>query len=156
MNEVLRTSSEDETSAAAARLASGLPSGAIVLLTGDLGAGKTAFVRGMAVGLGIDPDEISSPTFTLIQEYRPPVGGGDPAPGDERRRRPCVLSHVDLYRLEGAEVDDLGLEELSAGGGVVAIEWAEKLGAAPPGAIRVTIADLGGDEREIRIEQSRA
>jgi tRNA threonylcarbamoyladenosine biosynthesis protein TsaE len=166
MNEVLRTSSEDETSAAAARLASGLPSGAIVLLTGDLGAGKTAFVRGMAAGLGIDPDDISSPTFTLIQEYRPPVGEVAPAPEDGRRggraparegsRLPCVLSHVDLYRLEGAEVDDLGLEELSGGGGVVAIEWAEKLGSPPRVAFRVTISDLGGDEREIRIEHPRA
>lgn len=135
--ELFRTGSEAETSAVAARFAKRLPPGAVVLLTGDLGAGKTAFVRGMAAGLGIDPDEISSPTFTIIQEYR----------------GPRVLSHADLYRLEGAEIDDLGLEELAAGGGVVAIEWAEKLRHPPPDAIRVTIRDGGGDTREIEIQR---
>jgi tRNA threonylcarbamoyladenosine biosynthesis protein TsaE len=142
MTAVYRTASEEETGAIAERFAAGLPAGAVVLLTGDLGAGKTAFVRGMAAGLGIDPADISSPTFTLIQEYRP-------SPRSGRRR---VLSHVDLYRLEGAEVDDLGLDELNAGGGVVAIEWAEKLASPPIGAVQVTISDLGGDEREVRIE----
>jgi tRNA threonylcarbamoyladenosine biosynthesis protein TsaE len=142
VTEVYRTASEEETGAVAERFASGLPPGAVVLLTGDLGAGKTAFVRGMAAGLGIDPEDVSSPTFTLIQEYRPST----------RSIGRRVLSHVDLYRLEGAEVDDLGLDELSAGGGVVAIEWAEKMRTTPPGAVRVAIADLGGDVREIRIE----
>jgi tRNA threonylcarbamoyladenosine biosynthesis protein TsaE len=141
---VVRTTSEDETAAVAERLASGLRPGAVVLLTGDLGAGKTAFVRGMAAGLGIDPEEISSPTFTLIQEYRP-------AQAREAPHQIAVLSHVDLYRLEAAETEDLGLEELSADGGVVAIEWAEKLAVPPAAAIRVTIADLGGDAREITI-----
>src|SRR5512145_552957 len=115
MIQVAKTRSEDETAGIAARLAESLAPGAVVLLTGDLGAGKTAFVRGMAAGLGIDADEISSPTFTLIQEYRP-TSGRAAGPGSI-----VVLSHVDLYRLEGAEVDDLGLDELSAGGGVVAI-----------------------------------
>lgn len=142
MIETLRTGSEEETAAVAERLARHLAPGSVVLLTGDLGAGKTAFVRGLAVGLGIDPDEVSSPTFALVQEYRASPGTGR-GPG---------LSHVDLYRLERAEVDDLGLEELSAGGGVVAIEWAEKLGSPIPGAVSVSIADLGGDEREIRVE----
>ncbi len=130
------TVSEDETAALAAALAAGLPPNAVVLLTGDLGAGKTAFVRGMAAGLGIDPDEVSSPTFTLVQEYR-----GDRA----------TLYHVDLYRLEGGEADDLGLDELVSGGGVVAIEWAEKLREPIPGAVAVTITDLGQDRREITI-----
>ena len=130
------TASEDETGALAAAFAAALPRSAVVLLIGDLGAGKTAFVRGMAVGLGIDPDEVSSPTFTLVQEYR---------------GRGATLHHVDLYRLEGGEVGDLGLDELAAGGGVVAIEWAEKLPEPIPGAIEVAIADLGGDRREIRI-----
>jgi tRNA threonylcarbamoyladenosine biosynthesis protein TsaE len=137
MSEVVRTNAEAETSRVGARLAASLEPGTVVLLTGDLGAGKTAFVRGMAAGLGIDPDEVSSPTFTLIQEYR--------------GRR--LLTHVDLYRLEGAEIDDLGLEELGAVGAVVAIEWAEKLTASPPGAVRVEIVDRGGDDREIRIER---
>ena len=81
------------------------------MLHGDLGAGKTAFVRGLAAGLGANPDDVSSPTFVLIQHYK--------------GRTPLV--HVDLYRLEtGAAIDDLGLEEL-ASGAVVAIEWAERL-----------------------------
>jgi tRNA threonylcarbamoyladenosine biosynthesis protein TsaE len=137
MTDLLRTESEAQTVAAARRLAERLPPGALVLLTGDLGAGKTAFVRGLAAGLGIDPDDVSSPTFTLIQEY---AGAR-------------VLRHVDLYRLQGAEVDDLGLDELTQDGAVVAIEWAERLDAQPTGAFRVTIVDLGGDAREIRIER---
>ncbi len=135
MTEVVCTGSEEETSTVAARFAARLRPGALVLLYGDLGAGKTAFVRGMAAGLGIDPGEISSPTFTLIQEYR----------------GARVLSHVDLYRVEGAEIEDLGLEELSADGSVVAIEWADKLRERPGGAIRVEIRDRGGESREIRI-----
>jgi tRNA threonylcarbamoyladenosine biosynthesis protein TsaE len=136
--QVFRTASEDETARVAGRLAASLPPGSVVLLFGDLGAGKTAFVRGMAAGLGLDPDEVSSPTFTLVQEYR--GAGATPA-----------LYHVDLYRLEGGEAEDLGLEELSLAGGVVAIEWAEKLLRPIPGATRVEILDLGEDRREIRI-----
>jgi tRNA threonylcarbamoyladenosine biosynthesis protein TsaE len=137
MTEVLRTESEDQTAAAARQLAGRLPPAAVVLLTGDLGAGKTAFVRGLAAGLGIDPAEVSSPTFTLIQEY---AGAR-------------ILRHVDLYRLQGAEIDDLGLDELTGDGAVVAIEWAERLALPPTGAFRVTIVDLGGDAREVRIEK---
>jgi tRNA threonylcarbamoyladenosine biosynthesis protein TsaE len=140
MIEVVRSTSEAETAAVAERLARRLRAGSVVLLVGDLGAGKTGFVRGLAAGLGLDPEDVSSPTFTLVQEYR--ADGG------------LTLSHVDLYRLEGAEVDDLGLDELSAGGGVVAIEWAEKLETPIPGAVRVSIADLGGDAREIRIDEA--
>jgi len=149
MTEVVRTESEDETARVARRTAASLPPGAIVLLTGDLGAGKTAFVRGMAAGLGLDPEEVSSPTFALVHEYRPPPGSASPEPIEGRRGR--TLVHVDLYRLRGGEIDDLGLEELSEDGAVVAIEWAEKLGAAPRGAIRVEIRDCGGDVREIVI-----
>jgi tRNA threonylcarbamoyladenosine biosynthesis protein TsaE len=108
----LTTRSEAETSAVGRDLAERLEAGSVVLLWGDLGAGKTAFVRGMAEGLGIDPAEVSSPTFTLIQEYR---GGRLP------------LYHVDLYRLTPVEVDDLGLDDLILEGGVTAIEWADRL-----------------------------
>jgi tRNA threonylcarbamoyladenosine biosynthesis protein TsaE len=81
-------------------------------LYGDLGAGKTAFVRGLAEGLGVDRDQVSSPTFTLVQEYR----GGR-----------LTLFHADLYRLDDArEIDDLGLDEIAVDG-VMAIEWAEKM-----------------------------
>ena len=149
MTRVVTTGSEAGTANVGARLAASLAPGTVVLLVGDLGAGKTAFVRGMAEGLGIDPEEISSPTFTLIQEYRPSTfsGRAEQVEGRGRRR----LTHVDLYRLEGAEIDDLGLEELGAGGAIVAIEWAEKLHERPANAVTVEIADLGGDSREIRI-----
>ena len=131
--------SEAGTAAVAAQLASGLEPGSVVLLFGDLGAGKTAFVRGMAPALGIDPDEISSPTFALVQPYR-----------GER----TSLYHVDLYRLEGAAVDDLGLEELAAEG-VLVVEWAERWMRPVASAIRVAIVDLGGDRRQISIERRR-
>ncbi len=132
------THSEAETAAIGARLAQELtsPVGTVIHLFGDLGAGKTAFVRGLAEGLGLDPDEVSSPTFTLIQEYR---GNG---------RVP--LFHVDLYRLAGAEVGDLELDAL-ANDGIVAIEWADRLPAGDPRAIVVRIEDAGGDGRRIRI-----
>ena len=105
------TASEAETEQAGEGLARQLASGAVILLYGNLGAGKTAFVRGLARGLGANPEDVSSPTFTIIQEY-----AGARAP----------LHHVDLYRLEPAEVDDLGLDDLVAGDGIVAIEWAER------------------------------
>src|SRR5712664_2868102 len=105
------TSSEAETAAVGRELASRLSAGSVVLLFGDLGAGKTAFVRGLAEGLGVQRDDVSSPTFTLVQEYR---GGRIPH------------FHVDLYRLnDPREIDDLGLDEIAADG-VTAIEWAEK------------------------------
>ncbi len=135
MPETVITRSEQETVDFARRFAARLHAGSVVLLVGDLGAGKTTFVRGLALGLGLDPDAVSSPTFTLIQEYR-----GHPS-----------LYHVDLYRLQGAEVDDLGLEELAAGDAVVAIEWAEKLAERPPDAIDVRFEDRGGDERELTV-----
>jgi tRNA threonylcarbamoyladenosine biosynthesis protein TsaE len=135
MPERVTTRSEQETVDFARSFAARLHPGSVVLLVGDLGAGKTTFVRGLALGLGLDPDAVSSPTFTLIQEYR-----GHPS-----------LYHVDLYRLQGAEVEDLGLEELAAGDAVVAIEWAEKLLERPAGAVEVRFADGGGDVREISV-----
>ena len=108
-----------------------------MLLSGDLGAGKTAFVRGMAEGLGIDPQEVSSPTFTLIQEYRGPV----------------TLQHVDLYRLKPSEVEGLGLDELTDGTAVVAIEWAERWADAPGGSWVVRLEHEGEDRRRIAIER---
>jgi tRNA threonylcarbamoyladenosine biosynthesis protein TsaE len=129
------TTSEDETVAAGERLAQSLGSGDVVLLFGDLGAGKTAFVRGLAQGLGADPADVSSPTFTLVQEYHGRV----------------ALYHVDLYRLEEREVDDLGLEELVLGDGVVAIEWAEHWRGRPDDVIEVRIEDAGEEKRRITI-----
>src|SRR5438128_1565767 len=130
------THSEHETFALAARLARTLKPGSFVLLHGDLGAGKTVFVRGLASGLGADPNAVTSPTFVLIQEYTAPT----------------PLIHADLYRLDSrAAVDDLGLEELG-NGGVVAVEWAERMGREPAGSVSVTIEDEGGDTRRITIE----
>ena len=118
------TSSEEETRQVAARLAGELGPGTVILLHGDLGAGKTAFVRGLAEGLGVAEDEVSSPTFTLVHEYR---GGRLP------------LYHADLYRLPaGATLDELGLDEV-AEEGVLAIEWPERLSRPVPGAIDVRI-----------------
>jgi tRNA threonylcarbamoyladenosine biosynthesis protein TsaE len=112
-----------------------------VLLYGDLGAGKTAFARGLALGLGIEAQEVSSPTFTILQQY---AGGALP------------LYHADLYRVDDArEVDDLGLEEIAADG-VLAIEWAERLPRPIEGAIKVYITRAGEDGREISIEGSAA
>jgi tRNA threonylcarbamoyladenosine biosynthesis protein TsaE len=133
------TQSEDETATVGRELAATLSAGDVVLLFGDLGAGKTALVRGLAEGLGVSRDEVSSPTFTLIQEYR----GGR-----------LTLFHVDLYRIEDPrEFDELGLDEI-AEGGVLAIEWAERLPGPPPQAIRISIEHAGEAERRIVIEKS--
>ena len=112
----------------ARQLASTLSAGDVLLLSGDLGAGKTTFVRGLAEGLGIDPAAVSSPTFTLVHEYR----GGR-----------LTLYHADLYRLEKTATDDLGLEELGVRDGVLAIEWPDRLSHDLPGArlIRIELVD---------------
>jgi tRNA threonylcarbamoyladenosine biosynthesis protein TsaE len=137
----ITTSSEEETTAVGRELAATLSAGDVVLLYGDLGAGKTAFVRGLAEGLGVPRDEVSSPTFTLIQEYR----GGR-----------LTLFHVDLYRIEDPrEFDELGLDEI-AEDGVLAIEWADKLDARlkPSRYTSVRIAHGHGDQRQIEITNS--
>ena len=128
--------SEDDTQEIARGLATSLKAGDVVLLEGPLGAGKTAFVRGLAAGLGVDPGEVSSPTFTLIHEYR----GGR-----------LTLYHADLYRLERAATDDLGLEETGAADGVLAIEWAERLTHRIPGALLVKISLVDETTRGIII-----
>jgi len=131
------TSSEVETGAVGSELGTKLSRGDVVLLIGDLGAGKTAFVRGLAEGLGIASDQVSSPTFTLVQEYR-------------AGRVPLV--HVDLYRLDDPrEIDDLGLDEI-AEEAVLAIEWAEKHPRPPREAIRVLLEHAGETGRRITVE----
>ncbi len=119
----------------ARELAATLAAGAVLLLTGDLGAGKTTFVRGLAEGLGLDGGEVSSPTFTLVHEHR----GGR-----------LALYHADLYRLDAAEAADLGLDEVGAADGVLAIEWPDRLTHVPDGALRVTIEATGDETRHIR------
>ena len=108
--------------------------GDVLLLSGDLGAGKTTFVRGLAEGLGIDPGEVSSPTFTLVHEYR----GGR-----------LTLYHADLYRLDRTATDDLGLEEIGVQDGVLAIEWPDRLSHALPAALRVTLEIVDETSRRI-------
>lgn len=137
MTSDILTNSEDETSAIGERLGASLRQGDVVLLYGELGAGKTAFVRGLARGLGASPDDVSSPTFTLIQEYAGRV----------------TLYHVDLYRLEPKEIPDLGLEDLVLGDGVVAIEWAERWPGRPNDVIEVKIGEVGEDARSISISR---
>ena len=132
------SNSESDTRAIAARLAAELQPGAVLLLSGDLGAGKTAFTKGLAEGLGIDPAEVTSPTFTLVHEYR-------------QGRLPLV--HVDLYRLEKVDLDELGMDADLANQGVLAIEWADRLVRLPGGAVSVQIAATGEDRRIITIAE---
>jgi len=135
------TTGEDETAELAAGLARGFAGGEVVLLSGELGAGKTAFVRGLARGLGVDPDEVASPTFVLLTRY----------PGR------LALHHADLYRLRGdGDEGELGLAELPGPGGVLAVEWAERLSRGVwPNAIRVRLEHAGEDRRRVRIEDPR-
>ena len=132
------THGPEETERIGAELAQSLAPGAVLALYGDLGAGKTAFVRGLARGLGIDWP-VTSPTFNVVNEY----------PG------PVPLFHFDLYRLADAEeLYDLGWEEYPERGGVVAVEWSERAeGIFPPGTLRVTIEKTGENDRRITAER---
>lgn len=131
--------SEEETLDLGRGLGRALKGGELLLLQGDLGYGKTVFARGVAVALGILPEEVTSPSFTLVHEY---VGGRVP------------LFHIDLYRLETPEdeVGALGIEDILAAGGVVLVEWGEKL---PPflrrGATTIRFHDVGEGSRRIEI-----
>jgi tRNA threonylcarbamoyladenosine biosynthesis protein TsaE len=129
------TSSEEETIALGETLAGTLPRQCVVLLIGNLGAGKTTLVKGIAKGLGAAlPDEVTSPTFTLIHEYGPKV------------------YHIDLYRLETArEVASLGVDELFDREAVVLIEWGERFSELMPrDRIEIRI-EVDGEEREISV-----
>jgi tRNA threonylcarbamoyladenosine biosynthesis protein TsaE len=132
-----RTRSEAETRALGQSLAAELAPDGVLLLSGDLGAGKTVLTQGLAEGLGIDPREVQSPTFTLIREHEGPGGR---------------LIHVDLYRLDPGETAALGIEELLAGPGVKVVEWAERLPFEVPGATRLRLARVAGEGggREIK------
>ena len=134
MSERFHTSSEDETIALGERLASTLPAKCVVLLIGNLGAGKTTLAKGIVKGLGAaSADEVSSPTFTLIHEY------------SER------VYHVDLYRLDDpGAVARLGLEELFDRDAVVLIEWGERFPELmPEDRVEIELARTGDEGREI-------
>lgn len=128
-----------DTEAVGEDLAKALQAGDVVLLSGALGAGKTCFTRGLARGLGLDPQQVLSPTFSLLREM---VGGR------------LALHHVDLYRLQDPrEMDALGLDELFNGEGVTVVEWCQRLGALQPaGAWRVELMTLADGAREIRCQ----
>ncbi len=134
---IVRSSSEAETERIGENLARALPDGSVVALYGDLGAGKTAFVRGMARGMGIEA-RVSSPTFTIVNEY---AGGGR------------ELLHFDMYRLGGAEeLFDIGWDDYLARGAVCAVEWSENVEDAFDGSeVRVTLRKLSDTLREIEI-----
>ena len=133
----IETTSPDETEALAARFAALLPQGALVALYGDLASGKTCFVRGIASALS-NADEVSSPTFTLINEY-----------AGERK-----LYHLDLYRLTSAdELADLGVEDVFEGDGVCLVEWADRAGnALPKRRVDIRFAHAGADRRRIEMQ----
>jgi tRNA threonylcarbamoyladenosine biosynthesis protein TsaE len=140
-----RTASEDATIALGERLAHELPRRAVVLLIGNLGAGKTTLAKGIVKGLGAaEPDEVASPTFTLIHEY--------PLADLKAAGRPKVY-HIDLYRLDKAnEAARLGMDELFEKDAVVLIEWAEKFPELmPTERIEIRIAAGDGDRREITV-----
>jgi tRNA threonylcarbamoyladenosine biosynthesis protein TsaE len=137
MTRQIRTTSAEETKAVGQRLAQSLFPGAVIGLAGDLGAGKTCFVKGLASGLGLDEEEITSPTFTLIAEHY---------------RGKIPLYHVDLYRLEDVEIEELGLEEYLFGRGVSAVEWFPFL---PVGIVDeyllISLAFGSGEERVLTL-----
>ncbi len=122
-----RTTSEDETIALGVALGRMLRSGDVLGLDGELGAGKTRLVRGIAEGLSLEPAQVSSPTYVLIHEYTLPLGA---APGENATSRfvETPLYHVDAYRLTGPDdLDSLGWERVMEGFGVVVIEWFERI-----------------------------
>jgi tRNA threonylcarbamoyladenosine biosynthesis protein TsaE len=129
--------SAEETRRVGERLGGRLGPGDVVACIGELGAGKTCFIQGLARGLGVTAD-VTSPTFVLVNEY----GGRLP------------VHHLDAYRTESlTELADIGIEEMLHGDGVTVIEWADKiLPLLPPHAIIVTITGLGDEPRQIAVE----
>ena len=131
------TNSPAETERLAQALAEKLRPGSVIAFEGDLGAGKTAFTRGLAKGLGA-ADRVTSPTYTIVNEY---LSGRIP------------LFHFDMYRLESSdELFDIGWEDYLQRGGVCAVEWSENVADAIQSALRVRIERCGEDSRRIIIE----
>ena len=118
------SSAVEETRALGRALARRLPADATLLLYGDLGSGKTVLTQGIGEALGLDPDAVLSPSYTLINEY------------DGGKQR---LVHIDLYRLEPGDLPALGLEEMLGGPGVKVVEWAERIDFPLPGAWRLRL-----------------
>ena len=138
--ETIFTLSEEETFELGKSVSRSLQGGELLLLDGDLGLGKTVFARGIAAGLGVAPEDVTSPSFTLVQEYK---GGRTP------------LFHIDLYRMgddDPEELGTLGIEEILSSGGIAVVEWGDRLPRYHQrGAIRVLFYDLGEGSRRIEI-----
>lgn len=137
------THSDEETRAVGRLLSGELPQSGVVLLIGDLGAGKTTLTKGIAEGRGVAAaEDVSSPTFTLIHEYGDPVR----------------IYHVDLYRLDTAEqVRGLGLDELFESPALVVLEWAERFPELlPRDRAEIRLKNMGGDHRSITLSYARA
>ncbi|MBX9600755.1 MAG: tRNA (adenosine(37)-N6)-threonylcarbamoyltransferase complex ATPase subunit type 1 TsaE [Bryobacteraceae bacterium] len=138
--ERFETASEEETIALGERLAARLPEGSVVLLTGNLGAGKTTLAKGILQGwIHLPAEEISSPTFTLIHEYAEGV------------------YHIDLYRLDTrAEVETLGLDDIFDHARLVLIEWGERFPELmPANSVRIELESAGQDRRAIQVTALR-
>ena len=131
------TNSPRETEAVGAALARVLEPGAVIAYRGDLGAGKTAFTRGLARGLGVK-ESVTSPTYTIVNEY---LSGSMP------------LFHFDMYRLHSSDdLWDIGWEDYLERGGICVVEWSENVADAMEDAVIVTISRLSEDTRRIEIE----
>ncbi len=151
-SQIYHTASEDETIALGEKLAAELPPHAAVLLIGQLGAGKTTLAKGIVKGLGAAaPEDVSSPTFTLIHEYIPLANarGSDTMP---------VVYHIDLYRLDSAgQVATLGLEEIFDRRAVVLIEWGERFPELmPENRIEIRLRAEAECSREIEVQWSQS
>ena len=132
------TASPEETEALGRRVGESVEGRTVLLLAGDLGAGKTLFTRGLAAGLGIDPDEVSSPTFSLVNRYD---GGRLP------------LYHLDLYRLEQSQLGSTGWEDALEAGGVTLIEWPDRAGdQLPADRVDVRLSHVAETKRKVTIE----
>jgi tRNA threonylcarbamoyladenosine biosynthesis protein TsaE len=136
------TASAEETVRLGQQLGAALGAGVLVALYGDLGAGKTHLVKGLAAAFGVPPDEVRSPTFALVHAH----DGADPATGD-----PVPVYHLDAYRLSGEdEMVDLGFEEYAYGEGACFLEWPERVeGLVPGDAVRLRLTHQGADRRRI-------
>ena len=131
------THSPIETEQLGQKLGQTLPAGTVIAYRGDLGAGKTAFTRGLARGLGIT-DPVTSPTYTIVNEY---VSGRLP------------LFHFDMYRLHSADdLFDIGWDDYLERGGICAVEWSENVTEAMEDAMTVTIQKIGEESRKITLE----
>ena len=131
------TNSPQETEALGQKLGQALPAGTVIAYRGDLGAGKTAFTRGLARGLGIQ-DPVTSPTYTIVNEY---LGGRVP------------LFHFDMYRLHSADdLFDIGWDDYLERQGICAVEWSENVAEALEDPLTVTICKTGEESRKITLE----